>query len=291
MHGLPSDLVTLLKYTQAWLPPTSWPQSEPRRAVEGALLSIILDRDTPRFGAALSEDYYRQLRRLLSSPLSQHVRLAAVLLLHSVHEPDDLDVQQALISLMMEDDLAQVRHMNTLFPDVAAFSEWMPAAGPPWPGSRLMPQLWDSPFMQEAPLLLVLAGLGSTARTHAFSGDGAATAALAPLLVVIDRFGRAPPTWSGTAQHIFQAWVSYTDLLLRGVSSPVELDEDRCSFALHCLICAATMMEADNFYRLALKLVDLGVELFTRDMPVLLDVIALHPEWTLYGSRTNSHSR
>ncbi len=270
---------------QQWLPVAALPTPDKRVHVQAVMSATLPSPLDLRFNARLDLYLYTKLREILDDKPNKLTQLVVVLMLHYGNDPDDVLAHEATIRLYLASQKATARLLNLLIQEhhMHKLSAWSPATGPPWPGAIYTPAAWDSPFAQSRDMLIIRAGSGSTAKTQPYSDDPEALIASEVLASVLSGMHRAPAIHDQTARGCFQAWISYPDLLLRGLASPHELDERRCIHILHCLTCAAAMMHMQNLYSLDYKLIDIGIGLLKRDLPAVLDAIALHPEWSVFS--------
>ncbi len=237
-----------------------------------------------RFRIALAPVVYRQLRDLLDMPhLSRLTKLVIVLLLHYGHHPDDESAHGATIALIVH---GRHVHRKAIRPLVLSkgleVARWIPAAGPPWPGAASLPDPCHTPCTPSIEMAMLRAGAGSVAAKQPWSGDPAAWAGVRALESVLGDIGLSPPLRKGHAVLLYQVWISYPDFILRALRSPFELDEARCVRMMHCLGSAVAIMGVVNHYGLEEQLLEAGVGLIKRDLPAVMDAIALHPEWTIF---------
>ncbi len=280
---LPRDLHITLLDVHGRLPLALLPSPDPRNLVPATMDSTLASSNLT-YGAPLAPALYIQLRELLeASRLNRATQLVIILLLHYGHHPDDTLAHRAILAFYIHAQRAQDQLIETLFADKNLDPRyWTPATGPPWPQAHLAPQPWMIPINQSAQLALLKAGCGSPAPLRPYSGDPRALAGANLLASALESLQTSPPIQRIAARTSYQIWISYPDLLLRGLRSPSELDEGRCVTMLHCLICASATMGYDNMYSLADELLRTGFCLIKRTLPVVLDAIALHPDWFIF---------
>lgn len=277
--AVPVRLRVSLSDLHNWLPPTALPSRSPLVLVNAAVTNTL------SFRVPLAPVRYRQLRELLDvSNLIKISQLFIILLLHYAHHPEDTVAHRSFIALILHMARAQDERRNSLLDGKSLeFAQWTPATGPPWAHADRLSQPWQVPFPQCPELILLKAGCASMTKDRPFSDDRAAAASAQVLASLVRDISRTPLFHRRAAQNAYRAWVSYPDLLLRGLRSPTELDEGHCIVMLHCIACAVATIGMENHYGLAPGLLENGVRLIKRDLPAVLDAIALHPEWSLFS--------
>ncbi len=282
--SIPDRVCIALLDAHKWLPQAMIPDHSPLFFVDSAINSTLNGAGGMM---SLAPVTYRKMRDILDTRQNKLVRLFVILLLHFANDPNDLEAHQATQSLYKHLSADASRQALSLLRQSDVLDrEWIPATGPPCPGAARI-KLWGLPSAINSELAFVKAGCGSLARESPYSGDRTADEAVTILGTLLSAIWRTPPSTSGAARFAFQVWISYADLLLRALKSPLALDEERCILILHCLANAGAMLRGEDMFQLGPELRIVGVRLLKRDLRAVLDAIALHPEWATFPSTSN----